>query len=68
VELVGRYAAVDLSSNAIDGGRFDRIEGGVNWWATTRWKFGLLYGHIWLNRFGETGHTQSLLTRLQWVY
>jgi phosphate-selective porin OprO/OprP len=68
VELVGRYAAVDLSSGAIDGGRFDRLEGGVNWWATSRWKFGLLYGHVWLRRFGATGHTQSFLTRLQWVY
>jgi phosphate-selective porin OprO/OprP len=67
-ELVARYAAVDLSSGGIDGGRYDRIEVGGNWWATTRWKFGLLYGHVWLRRFGETGHTQSLLTRLQWVY
>lgn len=67
-ELVVRYAAVDLSSGAIDGGRYDRIEVGANWWATTRWKFGMLYGHVWLRRFGETGHTQTLLTRLQWVY
>jgi phosphate-selective porin OprO and OprP len=68
VELVGRYAAVDLSSGGIDGGRFDRLEGGVNWWATSRWKFGMLYGAVWLRRFGETGTTRSLLTRLQWVY
>jgi phosphate-selective porin OprO/OprP len=67
-ELVARYAFVDLSSEGIDGGRFDRIEIGANWWATTRWKFGLLYGHIWLRRFGETGTTDSLLTRLQWIY
>lgn len=67
-ELVARYAMVDLSSGGIDGGRFDRIEVGGNWWATTRWKFGLLYGHIWLRRFGETGRTDSLLTRLQWIY
>jgi phosphate-selective porin OprO and OprP len=67
-ELVARYAAVDLSSGGIDGGRYDRIEVGANWWATTRWKFGMLYGHVWLQRNGETGHTQSLLSRLQWVY
>ncbi|WP_416908984.1 MAG: OprO/OprP family phosphate-selective porin [Polymorphobacter sp.] len=67
-ELVARYAAVDLSSGGIDGGRYDRIEVGANWWATTRWKFGVLYGHVWLKRDGETGHTQSLLTRLQWIY
>jgi phosphate-selective porin OprO/OprP len=67
-ELVARYSAVDLSSNGIDGGRYDRIEVGANWWATTRWKFGILGGNIWLRRFGETGQTQSLLTRVQWVY
>lgn len=68
VELVARYAAVDLSSGDIDGGRYERIELGANWWATTRWKFGALYGRVWLNRFGETGATNSLLTRLQWIY
>lgn len=67
-ELVARYAAVDLSSGGIDGGRYDRIEMGGSWWATTRWKFGMLYGHVWLRKDGQTGHTQSLLTRLQWVY
>ena len=40
----------------------------MNWWATTRWKAGLLWGHVWLDRFGETGRTHSLLTRIQWVY
>jgi phosphate-selective porin OprO/OprP len=67
-ELVARYSSVDLSSNGIDGGRYDRIEMGANWWATTRWKFGLLYGHVWLDRQGQTGQTDTLLTRLQWVY
>jgi phosphate-selective porin OprO/OprP len=67
-ELVARYAMVDLSSGGIDGGRYDRVEMGANWWATTRWKFGLLYGHVWLRRFGTTGQTDSLLTRLQWIY
>lgn len=67
-ELVARYAAADFSSGGIDGGRYDRIEVGANWWATTRWKFGMLYGHVWLRRDGQTGHTQSLLTRFQWIY
>jgi phosphate-selective porin OprO/OprP len=67
-ELFARYAAVDLSSNGINGGRYDRIELGANWWATTRWKFGMVYGHIWLDRFGEQGQTNTFVTRLQWVY
>lgn len=68
VELVARYAAVDLDDGAIEGGRYVRIEAGANWWATTRWKLGILYGHVRLDRFGTTGTTDSLLTRLQWVY
>jgi phosphate-selective porin OprO/OprP len=67
-ELVVRYSSVDLSSNGIDGGRYDRLEVGANWWATTRWKFGLLYGHVWLDRQGQWGQTDTLLTRLQWAY
>ncbi|MFN7399213.1 MAG: OprO/OprP family phosphate-selective porin [Sandaracinobacter sp.] len=67
-ELLARYAAVDLSSGRIDGGRYDRVEIGANWWATTRWKFGMTYGHVWLRRDGQTGRTQSLVTRLQWIY
>jgi phosphate-selective porin OprO/OprP len=67
-ELVVRYSAVDLSSGGIAGGRYDRIELGANWWATTRWKFGMIYGHIWLDRFGDEGRTNSFVTRLQWIY
>jgi phosphate-selective porin OprO/OprP len=68
LELVARYATVDLDDAAIQGGRYVRIEAGANWWATTRWKLGVLYGHVRLDRFGTTGTTNSLLTRLQWVY
>jgi phosphate-selective porin OprO/OprP len=68
LELVARYAVVDLDDGIIEGGRFDRIEGGINWWATSRWKLGLLYGHVRLDRFGTIGNADSLLLRWQWVY
>lgn len=67
-ELMARYAAVDLDGGTVRGGRYDRIEIGLNWWATTRWKAGLLWGHVRLDRFGTTGQTDTLLTRLQWIY
>lgn len=67
-ELIARYSMVDLNDGAIAGGRYDRVEIGLNWWATTQWKLGLLAGHVWLDRFGVTGTTDTLLTRLQWVY
>lgn len=67
-ELVARYASVDLADGPVDGGSFRRTDLGVNWWATQRWKAGLMWGHVWLDRFGTTGETDTLLARLQWVY
>ena len=40
---------------------------GVNWWANKRWKASIGYGNIDLDRFGVTGNTRTLLTRLQWI-
>ena len=37
-------------------------------WATRRWKFGFDYGVTDLNRFDTQGTTNSLHTRIQWVY
>lgn len=67
-ELVGRFSHVDLDDGPVSGGRYDRISLGLNWWATTRWKFGVSWGHTWLDRFGETGQSDTVLTRIQWVY
>lgn len=67
-EIIARYSNVDLNDRLIMGGRYDRIDLGVNWWATTRWKLGADWGRIWLDRFGARSRTDSLLARLQWVY
>jgi phosphate-selective porin OprO/OprP len=67
-ELVVRYSDVDLSDDLVDGGRFRRTDIGLNWWATRRWKAGVAWGHVWLDRLGLTGETDTLLTRIQWVY
>ncbi|MGL4543081.1 MAG: OprO/OprP family phosphate-selective porin [Polymorphobacter sp.] len=67
-ELFARYSMVDLDDGPIQGGRYDRIELGLNWWATTQWKLGIVAGRIWLDRFGNTGTTDTVLTRVQWVY
>lgn len=66
-ELIARYAAVDLDGGRVRGGSYDRIEIGANWWATTRWKLGLIGGRTWLRRDGTRGTTDSLLLRIQWV-
>ena len=67
-ELVARFSHVDLDSGPATGGAFDKTYLGLNWWATTRWKFGLGWGHTWLDRFGTRGEADTILTRVQWVY
>ncbi len=67
-ELVMRLSHVDLNNKTIAGGEYDRVMLGMNWWATTRWKFGVSWGHTWLERLGERGESDTLLTRIQWVY
>jgi phosphate-selective porin OprO/OprP len=67
-ELVARFGAVELNGGSVRGGRYDRIDLGVNWWATTRWKMGVNAGRTWLKRNDETGVTDSFLVRLQYVY
>jgi phosphate-selective porin OprO/OprP len=44
-ELVARVSHVDLDNRSIAGGEFDKTYLGLNWWATTRWKFGVGWGH-----------------------
>jgi phosphate-selective porin OprO/OprP len=68
VELIGRYGRVDLDDKTVSGGTMDGWWAGVNWWANNRWKASVGYGHIDLDRFGVTGNTKTLLTRLQWIY
>jgi phosphate-selective porin OprO/OprP len=68
VELIGRYGHVDLDDKTISGGTMDGWWAGVNWWANNRWKASVGYGNIDLDRFGVTGNTKTLLTRLQWIY
>jgi len=65
LELVGRFSSEDLDSGSVKGGSFDKTYPGINWWATRRAKIGFGWGHTWLDRFGKTGETESLQTRLQ---
>lgn len=67
-EIVARYAAVDLESRDIRGGSFDRFEAGLNWWATSRWKWGVSAGRTWSRQASRRGRTDSLLLRAQWIY
>jgi len=68
VELIGRVGRVDLDDGSVRGGTMDGWWAGVNWWANNRWKASVGYGTIDLDRFGIEGNTETLLTRLQWIY
>jgi phosphate-selective porin OprO/OprP len=67
-ELVVRYAHEDLNSGLVLGGSMDIASVGLNWWATRRWKAGVHYQHVWLDRDGVTGNTDMVHGRLQYVY
>jgi len=67
-ELVARFSHVDLDDGPVRGGSFDKTYLGFNWWATRHWKFGIGWGHTWLDRFDQAGVTNSLQTRLQWIF
>lgn len=67
-ELVARFSHEDLDDGAVQGGSFNKTYLGLNWWATRRWKFGIGWGRTWLDRFDQTGVTDSIQTRLQWIY
>ena len=68
VELIGRVGRVDLDDGSVRGGTMDGWWAGVNWWGSGRFKTSIGYGNIDLDRFGVTGNTKTLLTRLQWIY
>ncbi len=67
-EIISRIMHLDLDNHDIRGGTLTRFSFGVNWWATRRWKLGFEWGRTLLDRSGLEGHTNSLLTRLQWIH
>jgi phosphate-selective porin OprO/OprP len=68
VELIARYGLVDLDDGPIAGGTMDGFWLGVNWWGNQRFKAGLAWGDVDLDRFDRTGNTKTLLSRLQWIF
>ena len=66
-ELAARFSHDDLDDGVVHGGTFVKTYPGLSWWATRRWKFGVGWGHTWLDRFRETGVTDSIQTRFQWI-
>jgi phosphate-selective porin OprO/OprP len=67
-ELVARFAHVDLADGVVDGGEFDRVSLGLNWWASQRWKLGVTWGRTWLDAEGIEGEADSFLARVQWIF
>ncbi|MFM2219078.1 MAG: hypothetical protein RL240_3396 [Planctomycetota bacterium] len=68
IELVARFSNVDLEDDIFQGGEFYKTYFGTNWWATRHAKFGIGWGHTWLDRFGTMGETDHLQVRTQFVY
>jgi phosphate-selective porin OprO/OprP len=64
-ELAARYSWIDLTSQAIQGGKFDRWSGALSWFPTRNWRFEFNYGFGRLERAGLVGHTNFYQLRLQ---
>jgi phosphate-selective porin OprO and OprP len=64
-ELAARYSWIDLTSQAVGGGKFDRWSGALSWYPTKIWRFEFDYGYGRLQRFGTTGLTRFYQLRLQ---
>ncbi len=65
-EVGARYSNIDLTSGAIDGGKFDRWSGALSWFPTGQWRLEFNYGYGRLQRSGLTGRTHFYQLRLQW--
>jgi phosphate-selective porin OprO/OprP len=64
-ELAARYSWIDLSSQAIQGGKFDRWSGALSWYPTRCGRFEFDYGYGRLQRSGTTGLTRFYQLRFQ---
>ncbi len=64
-ELAARYSWIDLSSGAIQGGRFDRWSGALSWYPTKWGRFEFDYGYGRLQRSATTGLARFYQLRLQ---
>ncbi len=64
-EVAARYSSVDLTSGAVQGGKFDRLSGALSWFPTSQWRLEFNYGYGRLNREGLQGWTDFYQLRLQ---
>ncbi len=65
-ELGARYSWIDLTSRAVEGGRFDRWSGAFSWFPTSEFRFEFNYGYGTLQQSGIRGKTHFYQLRLQW--
>jgi len=64
-EFAARYSWIDLDSNAVRGGRFDRFSAALSWYPAAAWRVQFNYGYGRLDRSGVTGLTRFYQLRLQ---
>ncbi len=67
-EVVARYSRLDLDDKNIKGGLLNKLYFGLNWWATQHWRVTLGYGLGTLDKLDLKGTTNSIITRIQWIY
>jgi len=68
LELSARYLRLDLNDKSIHGGLMNKGTLNLNWYPNRRWKLAVADGIVHLDRAGISGNTQTLLTRIQYVF
>ena len=64
-EVAARWSSVDLTSAAVQGGKFDRLSGALSWRPTSQVRFEFNYGYGRLDRDGLRGRSNFYQLRLQ---
>ena len=67
LEVFCRWSSIDLSDRSIDGGEMNTLSVGLNWFPISTILVNVNYRYSTLDRFGEVGLNQGLVTRIAFV-
>ena len=67
LEIYSRWSSIDLNDENIDGGEMNTFSLGLNWYPISAIQLNVNYRYSTLDRYGQTGWNQGIVTRLVFV-
>ena len=67
LEIYSRWSSIDLNDENIDGGEMNTFSLGLNWYPISAIQANINYRYSTLDRYGQTGWNQGIVTRLVFV-